>query len=63
MDQKVLSSTVWTWNGKDLIMLIGSNKIGEGGNANALEKVLGQQNHCWEEGEVTRLSLKQAIFE
>ena len=41
MDQQVLSSTVWAWNGEDLIMLIGSYKIGEGGNASTLERVLG----------------------
>ena len=40
MDQQVLSLTVWAWNGEDLIMLIESNKIGEGANVSALERVL-----------------------
>ena len=40
-NHQVLSSTIWAWNGEDLIMLIGSNKIGEGRNARALERVLG----------------------
>ena len=60
VEQQILSSTVWTWNREDLIMLIGSNKINEGGNSSSLERALGSTESLFKKGEEIRLSLYQA---
>ena len=45
IEKQVLSSTLWTWNVEDLIILTRSNKINEGDNNSEMEKKnLGQHD-------------------